>query len=257
MRCSLASIAGLAALSFVGTSSATVLTFDFGGGTGNTVPLNYGPYVGNPAFPIPAGYSYGAAGGLTPNINVLYAPTLKLGSVPPATTTDPTRVFGDLGNVLYRDRAPDFGEPGILSITFAADPGFIACLHGFDIAAVFNSFTGFGEDLPARNIRILDNLGNALFNLDYDANNPDHESTSTTWAPGTNTPLRHKRFTFDPPLMSSRLTLRLDFTQLITIGGNKSDRIGIDNIEFSQVPTPGAAMLLGCSGALLLARRRR
>lgn len=254
MRFSLAPLAGLAALSIVGTASATVLTFDWGGSTLDQVPATYGRFVGNPMFPTPPAFSYGAAGGLTPNVDVLYAPTLRLGSGNPA---DPTRVFGDLHNALYRDRAADLGTPGILSITLSADPGYLVCLQAFDIAAVFNSFTGFGEDLPARNIKVLDGGGNTLFNLDFDPNNPDHESLLTTWAPGTNAPLRHKHFVFDPAITANRLTIRLDFTQLLTIGGNKSDRIAIDNIQFCQVPTPGAAMLMGCSGALLAARRRR
>jgi hypothetical protein len=254
MRFSLASLASIASLSLIGSASATVLTFDFGGNTLDTVPTTYGQYVGNPSFPTPAGFSYGAAGGLTPNVNVLYAPTLRLGSGNP---NDPSRTFGDLHNVLYRQRAADFGEPGVLSITLAADPGFLVCLQSFDLAAVFNATTGFGEDLPARNIKVLDGTGAVLYNLDYDPSLPDHESPLTTWAPGTNTPLRHKTFTFAPPLTANRLTIRLDFTQLLSIGGNKSDRIGIDNLQFCQVPTPGAAGLMTCCGMVLAARRRR
>jgi hypothetical protein len=254
MRFSLASLASIVGLALAGSASATVLTFDWGGNSLDAVPANYGNRVGDPNFPTPPGYSYGAAGGITPNVNILYAPTLRLGA---ATPPDPTRVFGDLTNVLYRQRAPDNGLAGILQIDFIADPGFQVCLQSFDIAAVFNSVSGFGEDLPARNIKVLDGQGNALFSLDYDPAVLDHDSLLSTYAPGTNTPLRHKTFVFNPPLTASKITLRLDFTQLLTIGGNKSDRIAIDNIQFCQTPTPGAATLIGCTGVMLASRRRR
>lgn len=226
---------------------ATVLTFDFGGVNSDSIPPGYGNRVASFA---PGPFNYGSDGGITPNVSVVFTPVLRLGGATPA---DQTRVFGDLNNVIYRDRNGGFA-PGILEITLSADAGFEVFLHYFDAAAVFNAVTGVGEDLPARSIQVLDAQNSPLFQLDYDPNNPP-----STIIPGTNVPnLRHRRFDFSAaPLHSSRLMIRLDLTQLITLGGSKVDRIGIDNIKFSQSPAPGAAApFLGAAG-LLLARRRR
>jgi len=127
-------------------------------------------------------------------------------------------------------------------------------LHYFDTAAVFNAVTGIGEDLPARSIQVLNGVGTSLFQLDYDPANPP-----STYIPGTDTPsLRHRRFDWDAnPLHSNTLMIRLDLTQLITIGGSKVDRIGLDNIKFSQSPSPGAAALFFGAAGMLAARRRR
>ncbi len=229
------------------TASATVLTFDFGGSNTDTIAGAYGNRVSSFA---PGLFNYGSDGGITPNVSVVYTPVLKLGG---ATPLDNTRVFGDLSNVLYRDRNGGF-TTGILEITLSADPGFLVCLHRFDAAAVFNAVTGIGEDLPARSIQVLDGFGTPLYQLDYDPANPP-----STYIPGTNTPtLRHRRFDWDAnPICANRLMIRLDLTQLITIGGSKVDRIGLDNIKFSQIPAPGvAAVFLGAAG-MLASRRRR
>jgi MYXO-CTERM domain-containing protein len=240
------SAVGLAS-ALVSSASATVLTFDFNGSNTDNVPGAYGNRVSSFA---PGFFNYGSDGGITPNVSVSYTPVLKLGGAIPA---DPTRVFGDLTNVLYRDRNGGF-TTGILEITLSADPGFLVCLHRFDAAAVFNAVTGIGEDLPARSIQVLDGFGTPLYQLDYDPSNPP-----STYIPGTDTPaLRHRTFDWDAnPLCANRLMIRLDLTQLITIGGSKVDRIGIDNIKFSQTPAPGAAALfLGAAGMLATRRRR-
>jgi hypothetical protein len=239
---------GLASI-LASNAAATVLTFDFGGLNTDNVPATYGNRVSSFA---PGLFNYGPDGGITPNVTVTYTPVLKLGGAQPP---DNTRVFGDLQNVLYRDRNGGF-TPGILEINFAADPGFQVCLHYFDLAAVFNAVTGIGEDLPARSIQVLDGLGNTLYQLDYDPANPP-----STYIPGTNIPtLRHRRFDWDAnPLCADRIMIRLDLTQLITIGGSKVDRIGIDDIKISQrsLPAPGAAALFFGASGLLAARRRR
>ncbi len=249
MRSLVAPLATLGLASILASNAAaTVLTFDFGGVNTQSVPGTYGNRVASFA---PDQFTYGSDGGFTPNVSVSYTPVLKLGGAQPP---DNTRVFGDLANVLYRDRNGGF-TTGILEITLSADPGFQVCLHYFDLAAVFNAVTGVGEDLPARSIQVLDGLGTPLYQLDYDPANPP-----STYIPGTNIPtLRHRRFDWDAnPICANRLMIRLDLTQLITIGGTKVDRIGIDNIKFSQrVPAPGAAALFLGAAGLLASRRRR
>lgn len=231
-------------------TSATVLTFDYGGTNSTQILDTYGDRVGDPNTFQPPAFMYGSAGGITPNVVVDYKPVLRLGAG--TNPSDPTRVFGDLTNVLYRDRnAPGF-SPGILEINLFADAGFLVCLHSFDLAAVYNSITGFGEDLPAKSIIITDGAGTELFRLNYDINNPP-----STVIPGT-LPLRSRRFDWDAnPLRAQQLRIRIDLTQLITPGGSKADRVGIDNIKFSQIPTPGASAMVLIGGALLGTRRRR
>lgn len=248
MRSFLSPIAAIGLASVLASSAgATVLTFDFGGLNADNIAPGYGNRVSSFA---PGLFNYGSDGGITPNVSVIYTPVLKLGGAQPP---DNTRVFGDLQNVLYRDRNGGF-TTGILEITLVADPGYEVFLHYFDAAAVFNAVTGIGEDLPARSIQVLDAGGTPLYQLDYDPANPP-----STYIPGTNTPsLRHRRFDWDAnPLHSTTLMIRLDLTQLITIGGSKVDRIGLDNIKFSQSPSPGAAALFFGAAGMLAARRRR
>lgn len=236
-------------------AQGTVLTFDFGGGNGESVPSIYGDHVANLGYPQNPAYSYGAAGGPTPNVGVVYGPLLRLAGAP--NPFDPSRVFGDLQNVLYRDRFPD-PETGILRITLVGDPGYEVSLLSFDIAAVFNSITGGAEDLPLRSIMVLNHEGDALYSLLYDPAVTDHDSLLSTYAPGTQ-PLRHKHFAWPAGLTSRTITIRLDLGQLITIGGTKVDRVGIDNITFGQgvvLPSPGSMALIAAAG-LFVARRKR
>lgn len=247
-------IGGLAALGAACVTSsafATVLTFDFGGVNGTTINNNYGDRVGDPNQFVPPGWSYGSACGITPNVIVDYKPTLRLGGN--NSPADPTRVFGNLTNVLYRDRNDPGFSPGILEINLNADNGFAVQLFSFDMAAVVNTVTGAQEDLPARSIQVLNgSTGAELFRIDYDVNNPP-----STLVPGT-LPLRHRTFDFSAaPLTAQFIRIRIDLTQLITVGGSKVDRVGIDNICFGQIPTPGAgALLIGAMGVVGLRRRR-
>lgn len=238
-----------------GAAEGTVLTFDFGGVNTDPIPAIYGDHVGNPAYPQNPAYSYGPAGGATPNVGVVYGPLLRLAGSP--SPLDPSRIFGDLSNVLYRDRFPD-PETGILRITLIADPGYLVSLYSFDIAAVFNSVTNSGEDLPLRSIMIFDHAGDSVYSLLYDPTVTDPDSPLSTYAPGT-TPLRHKRFEWPGGLTSRSITIRLDLGQLITIGGTKVDRVGIDNITFGEflIPGPGSFTTLSALGLLAATRRRR
>lgn len=242
--------AALAAFAPAQHATATILTFEFGEPTGTTINQDYGDRV--TSF-INGTFRYGNDGSPTPNVTVDYKDLLRLGGTrfSNGNPTDPTRVFGDLVNVLYRDRQLQGVLPNIMEIQLNADQGFLVCLHYFDLAAVFNSLVGVGEDLPAKSIAIFDGLGNPLTpTLVYPAND--------TLVPGTQ-PLRHRRFDYSAaPLQAQNIRIRIDLSQLFTIGGSKVDRIGIDNIRFTQkpVPAPGALGLLGLAG-LVAARRRR
>lgn len=243
--------AALGAALVASSASATVLTFDFGGVNGTSINNNYGDRVGDPNQFVPPGWTYGPECGITPNVLVDYKPGLRLGAN--NSPADPTRVFGDLTNVLYRDRNDPGFTPGFIEINLSADNGFAVQLFSFDMAAVVNTVTGAQEDLPARSIQVLDgSTGAEMFRIDYDINNPP-----STLIPGT-FPLRHRTFDFSAaPLTAQFIRIRIDLTQLITIGGSKVDRVGIDNIKFGQIPTPGAAALLvGALGVVGLRRRR-
>lgn len=256
MRLFSSALAGLAALSLASVSAATVLTFDTGQGSPSPVPTNYGNRVGDPSTFQPSTFHYGSGGGITPNVNVVYSPMLRLGGT--ANPFDPSRVFGDLTNVIYRDReALSGGEPGIMQISFFADPGYEVRLHSFDIAAVYNSITGQGEDLFAKSIKVIGSGGLVLFSLDFSPTDLNPTSPTSTFVPGT-APLTHRHFDFEAaPFQSQSITIRIDLNNYITIGGSKVDRFGLDNVKISQTPTPGASLLLALAACVAGLRRRR
>jgi hypothetical protein len=250
-----AALAGLTSVCFAAASSATVLTFDTGVAAPLIFPTSYGQRVGDPNTVQPAQFHYGTDGGITPNVNVIYSPVLRMGGS--TNPFDPTRVFGDLTNVVYRDAAGGL-EPGILQISFVADPGYQVCLHSFDLAATYNSITGQGEDLSARSIKVLGQGGLPLLDLEFNPANLSRTSPTSTLIPG-GLPLTHKHFDFEAsPLCNTMVTIRIDLNNYITIGGTKIDRFGIDNIKFSQrpIPTPGAGALLALAACVASLRRR-
>jgi hypothetical protein len=202
-------------------ASATVLTFDTGLGNGVPMPQTYGDQVTS----ITSGaFSYGAAGGFTPNIAVEYTS--------PDTPTDLnfwTTGYSDLVNVLENE--PD-GENSF-TVRFTADSGFLVRLDGFDLG-------NFGSQVTLTGFRVEDALGNSLF------------SVSNLVVPASTQP--HLDFDFAGGLFASQINLIVDTTGL---GGN-SDNIGLDNIQFGQtaVPEPSAAALF-LPAALCLLRRKR
>jgi hypothetical protein len=257
MRSFPVALAGLVCSTLASVSSATVLTFDDGLGTPSPVPSNYGNRVGDPNTFQPPQFHYGSAGGITPNVNVYYEPVLRMGGT--SNPVDPTHIFGDLTDVIYRDSSSGT-EPGILSITFFADPGYQVCLDSFDMAASYNSITGQGEDLFMKSLKIVGQGGTILYGLDFNPADSDPNSPTTTLIPGT-LPLRHRHFDFESsPLCSQTVTIRIDLNNYITIGGSKVDRFAIDNIKFHQTPsapTPGAGALLAVAACVVGFRRRR
>lgn len=244
-----------------GSAHGTVLTFDFTGSDGTGVPQLYGDRVTN-FNNTSLGFQYGSAGGITPNVTVFYKDFLRLGGTNP---NDPqaTRVFGNLTNVLYRDRQQGGIQPGIMQIELSADPGFEVCLHYFDLAAVFNRAFSTGEDLRIKSVEVINLIsGQVLYSVFNDA--PPTLIPGTP-PPGTPLPisspsvLRSLRYDFDAnPLRAPVLAIKVDATLLqSTIFGSKVDRVGIDNIKFSQIPTPAAGMLALLGGGIVATRRRR
>jgi hypothetical protein len=184
------------------------------------MPQTYGDRV--TAAPQP-NFSYGTAGGFTPNILVSYgSPNLAAG--PTFWSTG----FSDLANVLNDE--PD-GD-SFYSVTFTADPGFTATLASFDMG-------NFGAQITVPGITVKDQDNNTLFsqtNVVLPASGSGHLS-------------------FSPNVTASTLTLTIDTSGL---NGN-SDNVGIDNIVFSQavgVPEPASSGLTVLGALLLLVRRR-
>ena len=190
----------LLATSFAHSASAAVLTFDITG-------INNGDSLNSPPF---AGYgdritgftngifSYGSAGGLTPNVVVDY---------PNNRTLWWLSEYGNLTNVIYAEES----GTSILDVTLTADPGFEVVLDSFDLA-------GWRGDYTINSVQVLSG-GTSVF------------SQSNVFISGTT------RTSFNTSnlgsLAASSLTIRFDATNL----GNNSDNIGLDNIQFSQRST--------------------
>lgn len=227
------------------TASGTVLTFDLGPSAlapnGTSITNNfqgYGDRVGGQAQP--PQFSYGTGGGITPNVQTRYGSGIRYAFSAPR---DPAHQYGDLENVVYRDKS-DFsgGNNTKLVVSLTADPGFLVCLFSFDVALLL------GESLPIASVTITDGTSKVLFS-DSSADVPD------------TTPPSHKSYTFDgsdplkhPLIKAQDVEIILDFSAVLS----KIERFGVDNIKFGQtLPTPGAAAALFTGFGLLGTRRRR
>lgn len=228
------------------SAHATVLTFDAGATdfqNWSQLYQAYGDRVGNPFFDAAnPQFTYGAGGGLTPNVQVEYRPGLLF-----ASSQAPSRRYGDMANVLYRQ----FGGDNRIEVDLFPDAGVQVLLYSFDLAAVLS------ENLPAEFVLITDSLGNKLFR-----DNP------TMGGPGPIIPAvdgmgNPTRRTYDfVALTGGPLTAAPGRGINIIIGvgqiPTKIDRFGIDNIKFGQfVPSPGSAVLMAGAGLLAARRRRR
>jgi hypothetical protein len=196
-------------------SLGTVLTFDPHPGNGMAVNQTYGDRV---TGPLHNGFAYGAEFGATPNIVATYGPV-------GGNVRHWDRGYGDLENVLY------CSSGGVLDVRLQADPGSMAVLRSFSLAAsggvggyYINAVTVLGPDGP-------------LF----------HQSNVNIAGNESGT----KRTVFEfSRVFADAMIIRFDASNL----GSLAERIGIDDVAFGQIPAPGAALLLGAG---LLGRRRR
>ena len=204
-----------------GAAQATVLQFDQtrSAATGTTVepvyagadlPQDYGDRVGGSPQTVSGGqYTYGNEGeGFTPNVEIAYS----LG-IPTASGEVQMWPFGygGLTNVV-------FGTPGSqqINIQFSADPGYSVLLHGFDLA-------GYpGADYTINGVAVLEGA-NTLFS----------QFNVLVGGDGFGQPFTH--FEFSTPLSGNSLTLQIDYAN---IASGQQDNIGLDNLRFSQFPSP-------------------
>lgn len=248
------SVLGLCVASAASTASATILTFDFGQANGASILQNYGDRVGDPSVFQPPAFQYGGMSDPTPKIVVDYFGTLRL-------SDDANTPYGNLERVLYRVNEGAGTGTTMEFVLSSIDPMFSVRLNSFDLAARLNLLTTppQEENIPVRSIQVLTGTGTVLFSK-FNNNPADLGNAATsnpvsnpgTVIPGTN-PLRRNFYDFGPDgLVAPTIIIRIDVGQILT----KMERIGIDNINFSQVPAPGAAGVLAGVG-LLAARRRR
>lgn len=216
----------LLAIGLVGGAAfapATVLTFDITG-ISNFQNMNQG-YGDNVTSTSAGSFSYGVgAEGFTPNVTAQY------GTLDPALWTTG---YGDLANVLFEDQ----DASGILTITFTADAGYNAVLHGFDLAAYT---TAFSNDPTVQSITVTDGGANTYYS----------QTNGVVSRTG------HTGYDFSAnPIAGSVLKISIDARNL----GSLNDDIAIDNIRFSQqaVPEPATMAALGLGLAAMIRRKRR
>ena len=245
------SVLGLSVACAATSAQATILTFNMGVANGTNVLQSYGDRVGDPGVFQPPGFQYGGLADPTPKIIVDYFGALRL-------SDDANLPYGNLERVLYRVNEGSGTGTMMEFVLSSIDPMFTVRLNSFDLAARLNLLTNppQEENIPVRSIRVLDGPGNVLFQRIHPTNLGDGASNPIlnpgTLIPGT-MPLRRNVYDFGPNgLIAPIIRIQIDVGQILT----KMERIGIDNINFSQVPAPGAAGVLA-GVALMAARRRR
>jgi hypothetical protein len=190
-------------------ANATVLTFDADPAFVDyqIIPQDYGDRVSSSPQPAdPPNYSYGAAGGWTPNVVVQYAS--EFGDISFFSTD-----YGDLTNVIENE----YDGNNKLYITFTADPGYLVHLQAFDLGG-----------WPHTN--------QTVYSITVSDGSTTLYSASDVLAPGSG----HN--TVSPDVQAQELILTLD----IRLGFDSDyvglDNIQFSQ---SLVPIPGSLLLLG------------
>ena len=240
-------LTALAICSIASQAHATTLTFENLSGLGGlwTWPHNYGDRVTGatyvppnyagifPVFPLNATWTYGAAGGTTPNVVVDYI--LAGFDAETSGQTIGGFLYGDLFSVV-RGSSATAGDQSLL-IRFTADAGFHVSLSAFDIANIV------GDRLLPR-LQVIGDGGAPLL----DQMNVPIEGGTT---PGSD--FTHFAGTWE----AQQLTILLDAPFDAALAGvdfveaqnRHISRFGIDNITFSQVTgttaVPETASTLG------------
>ena len=206
-------------------AQATVLGFDVAGlPSGGVMPQDYGDRVTSSTS---GDFTYGTAGGFTPNVEVAYEGDPGGGGIG-SNLSLWINGFSDLVNVLNNE---DDGESRF-EVRLTADAGFAVLLESFDLG-------NFGSELTIAELRIENGSGAALF-------------TSTNFTlPVSSEP--HLDFDFGTGLVASELLISIDLTGL----GGSSDNVGLDNLQFGQVEVPEPSTILLAVAALLFGRQGR
>lgn len=219
--------AALLALLATASVQATVLTYDFSGSPGvandDPLPADYGDNVTSTSMPRPSGttYGYGQFGeGFTPNIIADHGDAQFYGPD-----------YGDLTNVA-------FANDGTFSLTLTSD-----FANNRNVQILSFDMAGAGGSYQINSISITNQNNVVLFS-----------QTNPTIA-GSNNGTGRTSFSFlNAPLQGEVLTLSFDASNL----GGTAYNIGIDNIQFAQVPEPSVtALALSAAGLGFLVRRFR
>lgn len=209
----------IAILAGVSNAEATVLIFDITGATdGSLVPQAYGDRV---ISMTDGAFSYGLGGGITPSIVTDYVPANGSSDLSFWTTG-----FNDLTNVIYNQPHDGTG----FTIRLTADPGSMVRLDSFDLG-------NFGGPVTL-GLRVEDGEGNSLFSM---SNVPVGDSSQP-----------HQHYDFSSGLVASQINIVVDTTGL----NGHSDNIGLDNIQFGQVPEPTTCALLFLATSLWVTNKR-
>lgn len=195
-------------------------------------------------------FTYGSAGGLTPNVAVSYGPatrgigsTVNCGSpYPPADGTGCVYWwngnFGDLTTPVIGQLGRGAAYEGKILVTLVADPGYWVSLSSLDLAGWYTTSMAAINGVTA--LDGSDALLASQLGISAPARGVGHVSLSLTG------------------IYASALKIRIDASNLGTNGEN----VGLSNLEFSQmaVPEPSTWFSLASGLGLVafgLRRRKR
>lgn len=173
-----------------------------------------------PTYSWDATYLYGSAGGATPNVVVSYAS--------PGAPGTPRYYAGssDGTGAVYFEQSGG-NSPDVL-MDFIADSGFLASLDGLDMV-------NWGA-VSIKTLKVLDAASTVLW---------DSGATAAAPIAMANGEVQHYN-----------IGLSGAYLRLIMAENGTSTNLGVDNIQFSQVPEPATLALLILGGMGLLRRRR-